>query len=171
VRGLDYHIDWINADGTRTSTPRIAHDWHRLSDSEKTVILDSARRYIDSLSKVTADQQARTDSISKAMGRPLAPRRTEVHVWPSATDLPDYRPIISRNFGGGVKADADDTLWSLQGGSSRLVQGSGAPAVYDLVNRQGRLIDRVQLPPTLSLAGFAREAWMNRPGLRRSSFR
>ena len=41
VRGQDYHVDWVNADGTRSSTPKIAHDWHRLSDSEKTWIIDS----------------------------------------------------------------------------------------------------------------------------------
>jgi hypothetical protein len=154
VRDLDYHIDWVNPDGTRGSTPRIAHDWHRLSDSEKTVILDSAKRYMDSTDQVRTAQQTKTDSINKAQGRPRRPQQTYVYVWPDVSDIPDYRPVIAQAYGGFVKADADNNLWIPQGGSNYLLPGSGAAPVYDIVNREGRLIDRVQLPPSLSIAGF-----------------
>ena len=29
IRGRDYHIDWVNADGTRSSSPKIPFEWQR----------------------------------------------------------------------------------------------------------------------------------------------
>src|SRR5579862_1124506 len=49
VRSHDYHIDWINADGTTRSTAKMAFDWRRLTDADKQAKVDSARRIIDSL--------------------------------------------------------------------------------------------------------------------------
>ena len=41
VRWQDYRIDWIGADGKATLSPRIAHEWKRLSDDEKVRIAES----------------------------------------------------------------------------------------------------------------------------------
>ena len=155
VRGLDYHIDWVNADGSRSSTPRIAHDWHRLSDSDKAAILDSAKRHVDSTDREVAAQQARSDSIARANGRPVARHEIDEYVWPEPADLPDYRPaFVPTAFSGAVRADADNNLWIRQGGALNSRAGSGPSPVYDIVSRQGRLIDRIQLPPSLVLVGF-----------------
>src|SRR5436190_22312719 len=43
VRGQDYHIDFVNPDGSLTVSPKIPFDWQRLSDEDKTAIIDSAR--------------------------------------------------------------------------------------------------------------------------------
>lgn len=51
LRGRDYHIDWINADGTKKTTDRIAFDWQRLNDDQKLAI-------IDSISKARASAQS-----------------------------------------------------------------------------------------------------------------
>ena len=160
VRGLDYHVDWIGADGGRVSTPKIAHDWRRLSDSEKTIILDSARHFVDAADAAMLAHQTRQDSINHR------PRRmaSVISAWPDATELPDYYPPFFGYWA--VRADADDNLWIRLEGSSNLFPGSSR-AVYDIVNREGRLVDRIQLPPTLTLAGFgpgvvyltSREGW------------
>jgi hypothetical protein len=47
-----------------------------------------------------------------------------------------------------VSADADGNLWIR---TSTIVNGQ---PVYDIVNRQGVLRDRVQLPPFRTIAGF-----------------
>ena len=47
VRAHDYHIDWINADGTTASTPKMPYDWRRLTDADKQAKVDSAKRIID----------------------------------------------------------------------------------------------------------------------------
>jgi hypothetical protein len=149
VRGLDYHIDWVNADGSHTSTPKIAHDWHRLSDSEKSWILDSVKTYYDSVNRVNVVRQAKQDSINHAAGAPV---NHTVMVWPDPADFPDYRPPVSQFAI--VRGDAEGNLWIQQGGTPSSLLGPGSPLLFDVVNRQGVLIDRVQLPPTLSLAGF-----------------
>jgi hypothetical protein len=64
---------------------------------------------------------------------------------PSLDDLPDYRPPFTR---GAVRSDADGNLWIR---TTTLVKGQ---PVYDVVNRKGELIDRIQLPPFRTIAGF-----------------
>lgn len=41
IRGRDYKIDFVNADGTRRTSDKIAFDWRRLSDDDKLAIADS----------------------------------------------------------------------------------------------------------------------------------
>jgi hypothetical protein len=60
-------------------------------------------------------------------------------------DLPDYKPPF---LVGATRADADGNLWIR---TSRITNGR---AVYDIVNRKGELIDRVQLPAFRTIAGF-----------------
>jgi hypothetical protein len=43
VRGHDYHIDWIQADGSATSTPKLPFDWKRETDDDKQKLGDSLR--------------------------------------------------------------------------------------------------------------------------------
>lgn len=63
------------------------------------------------------------------------------------TDVPDYRPAFGQ---GSVRADQEGNLWIRTG-----TIADGRP-VYDVVNAQGRVIDRVQLPPFRTIAGFGR---------------
>jgi hypothetical protein len=146
VRGLDYHIDWVARDGARTSTPRIPHEWRRLSDTDKGAMVDSMRRVSDSMSAL----QAHLDSVARATGRaPTSSGNVRVE-FPDASALPDYVPFL---VAGAVSADAENHLWIRQNGGARS-PGPAPPAVYDVIDRHGLLIDRVQLPPSMTLAGF-----------------
>lgn len=55
VRGHDYHIDWIQPDGTMSSSPKLPFDWRRLTDEDKQQLVDSARTAME---KATADAKA-----------------------------------------------------------------------------------------------------------------
>ena len=43
----DYHVDFVDADGKRTSAPKIPFDWQRLTDSAKVAVIDSAKAAIE----------------------------------------------------------------------------------------------------------------------------
>ena len=64
-----------------------------------------------------------------------------------ANDLPDYRPPLAPTS---VRADADGNLWV------RAVPMRPTPGgpIYDLINRDGVMFDRIQLPVGYTLAGF-----------------
>ena len=63
-----------------------------------------------------------------------------------ASELPDYKPAFAR---GGARADADGHVWV------RLIATKPMPGpVYDVIDGQGRLVDRVVLPPNSAVAGF-----------------
>jgi hypothetical protein len=63
----------------------------------------------------------------------------------SPSELPDYKPAFAP---GATRADADGNLWI------RTSQNVDARPVYNVINRKGELIDRVQLPANRVLAGF-----------------
>jgi hypothetical protein len=83
---------------------------------------------------------------------PEPPRPRDVGVIP-AEELGDFRPAFGVNA---VRADMDGNLWILS--TTKRVAGSagaGGP-IYDIVNRSGTLVDRLQVPVGYELAGFGR---------------
>lgn len=139
VRAQDYHVDWVYADGTRASTPKMPFDWRRLTDEDK-------QRIIDSVRNLEMRARARSDSLAAARGV-TAPSmlRTE---FVDAKQLPDYYPPIRSS--GGVVPDRDNNVWILPSTSAQAVGG----LLYDVVNQRGEVFERVQLPALCSLAGF-----------------
>jgi hypothetical protein len=67
---------------------------------------------------------------------------------PSA--LPDYWPPFSQ---GAAKADADGNLWLHTSARSANVVGG---AIYDVIDRNGVLVDRLQIPPGRQIIGFGK---------------
>ncbi|MFL5527655.1 MAG: hypothetical protein ACJ79I_14635 [Gemmatimonadaceae bacterium] len=173
VRTKDYHIDWLNPDGTTTSSPKIPFQWERLSDEAKVAFIDSARVAIE---KARASgqfggggQQIVVTGGGPAPGggarRDAAPggNATITAVGPGGpagagpggqlppvtliapSDLPDYKPAFAP---GSTRADADGNLWI------RTSQNVDARPVYNVINRKGELVDRVQLPANRVVVGF-----------------
>jgi len=66
-----------------------------------------------------------------------------------AAEMPDYRPPIGA---GSVRADAEGNLW-IRTNPPKPVPGP----VYDIVSRQGELVNRLQLPPGYTLVGFGKD--------------
>jgi hypothetical protein len=62
-------------------------------------------------------------------------------------ELPDYKPPFSAYA---VRADCDDNLWI----RTNPMHPTPGGLVYDIVNRQGELFDRLQIPPGHTLVGF-----------------
>ena len=164
VRGRDYHVDWLGADGRWRSTPKMPFDWRHLDDAQKTALIDSALVAIkarrDSMDALVAARNAGSPGAAPgvvsagavAVGRgggggggAGGPPPALIDGRPALGDLPDYRPAFIR---GSTRADADGHLWIR---TTTLVKGQ---PVYDIVNEQGQIIDRVQLPPFRAIAGF-----------------
>jgi hypothetical protein len=139
VRGRDYHIDWILPDGTRQSTPKMPFDWQRVDEQRKLALIDSAVQASQASLDMT---NAKLAGTGRAGGTPIP----LVAGRPELAGLPDTIPPFTR---GAVRADCDGNLWIR---TSTIVRGQ---PVYDIVNRRGELVDRVQLPAYRTLAGFA----------------
>lgn len=140
VRAQDYHIDWIDPDGTRRSTPRMPIDWRRISDARKQFVIDSMKPTVDSLAKRTPPRMVQS---------PDGPRTTTWNytIIPPAR-FPDYEPPIGPNS---VRADLDGRIWIAPRTSSG---ATGGGLLYDVVNRNGEIVERVQFPPGVALVGF-----------------
>jgi hypothetical protein len=127
VRSHDYHIDWIDADGAKRSTPPMSWRWDRVTDSAKRAIIDSLR--------------SRADSVTYGTVKGPPPQYVDPE------QLPDYR--VPFNSPGAV-GDADGHLW-IQ--IALPIPPAGGP-VYDVVDRSGIVVDRVQIPGATTIAGF-----------------
>ncbi len=180
VRGRDFHVELIDADGRVTAAPKVPHEWQRMSDDDKTAFLDSTRTAME---KMRAERQAAMSApgamdraiatmpngggtaVTIMMGGPGGPGGpgglggppprggapiTTMQIPPvnlvPASELPDYKPAFAA---GGARADADGRLW-VRTIATRPMAGP----VYDVLDRQGRLVDRVMIPAGTAIAGF-----------------
>jgi hypothetical protein len=171
VRGRDYHVDWVSPDGSRRSTPKIAFDWKRLTDEDKTKLVDSVKTILDNQAAANPNNgQAMAAAFGAAMGgggggagRPQVvmrfegaggapPTRAPQIQAPkigvvAASELPDYQPPF---FATSTRADADGNLWVLTIPTKPQPAGS----VYDVINAKGEVTERVLVPEGRTILGF-----------------
>jgi hypothetical protein len=165
VRGRDYHVDFVNADGTKTSAPKIPFDWQRLSDEDKVAFIDSvkAARARLASSNPSAPTPAGAPAggaangggqriVMQLDGGPRGGGASTINSQPqinfvSPSELPDYKPPF---FANAVRADEAGNIW-VRTIPTRQIPGG---PVYDVINREGKLVDRVQVPEGRTIAGF-----------------
>ena len=169
VRGRDYHVDWVHPDGTRSSAPKMPFEWQRLSDEDKVAFIDSVKAARERMVASGGTQGfvmgggapgpgggervSITIAEGGARGGGTPPRGGGVQTttprisFVEPSELPDYKPPF---FAGSVRADMDGNLWIRTIPTKAI---AGGP-VYDVVNRQGGLVDRVQIPAGRTIVGF-----------------
>jgi hypothetical protein len=186
VRGRDYHVDRLNADGSWTSSPRMTYAWERMNDSTKAALIDSTaiamQAIMDSMPAriqraqggpaevrgggggdrggaapapggggsfqmtiVTPGGDGRAGGGGGGGGPTTVTMGAPKVVKAELADVPDYRPVFRQ---GAVRADLEGNLWIR---TNKIVDGR---PVYDIVNRDGQVTDRVQLPQFRTIAGF-----------------
>ncbi|HEV8446376.1 MAG TPA: hypothetical protein VGQ44_06140 [Gemmatimonadaceae bacterium] len=79
---------------------------------------------------------------------PPMPTIRELFVVPP-DELPDYRPPF---IAGAARADADGNLW-VRTQPAKPVPGG---PIYDVINKEGELVDRLQVPVGYTLVGFGK---------------
>lgn len=180
VRGKDYSVDFVAPDGSRSSAGKVPYEWQRLDDSGKYALLDSARKEIErqreeAMRRFTTGGGAPVQigggggggggggdmvafrmgaEASAARGRAGAPAGgrggPEFTVPPvnmvNASDLPDYRPPFTS---GAARGDYQGNLWV----RTTSPVGNAGP-VYYVISREGKVIDRVQVPEQRLIVGF-----------------
>lgn len=176
VRGRDYRVDFIHADGTTRASDKIAFDWKRLDDDAKMTVIDSIQK-----ARTAGPQGAPGQTMvfsdgggqrvmMGAGGGGAAMATREVMIagaasaggpggaaitlpLPSISDVPDYVPAFLPVGGqGAARPDADANVWV------RTTTPGAAPGnlVYDVINAQGVLVDRVDVPKDMQIIGFAK---------------
>jgi hypothetical protein len=166
LRGQDYHIDFVNPDGSLTVSPKVPFDWQRLSDEDKVAIIDSARTRMEKVRASTVaggpgggrgdgmvvmnfstGDGAKTSSASGGGAQANLPPLAFV----SINEMPDYRPAFSQ---GAARADVDGNLW-VRTSTVRAGSVGGGP-IYDVINRKGEVVDRLQVPAGRQIVGFGK---------------
>ena len=137
IRASDFHVDWIDPDGTRRSTAPVPWPWHRYSQAEK----DSLSREVDAAMGSASVRVATPNG-----DRPLQPM--PVIARPSGT-IPDIAPAFVPLS---ARGDLSGRIWLRLGARSRgRVPG---PSIYGVLDQSGRLVDRVRLPENRTIVAF-----------------
>jgi hypothetical protein len=141
VRGQDYRVDLLGLNGKMTTGAKLPFEWQRLSDEDKSRIIDSAR----TVEEKRPQGDAGGFKIIPGRG-PRAPKLTMAPLgFVSIDQMPDYRPAFRQ---GAARGDADGNLWVR---TSQMVNGG---TVYDVISNKGELKDRILIPPGRVIAGF-----------------
>jgi hypothetical protein len=166
IRGLDYHVDFVGPDGKVTISPRIAHEWRRLTDADKQRLADSMTIARDSTNKaeiamakerggfVMWDANGRAIvgiPVNPPVGappRPIPPAPPEASAPISPDLIPDFLPASAS----GALADQDNRLWIPRSPTSV----GTATRVYDIIDRSGKLVDRVSMDVSVAIVGFGK---------------
>ncbi len=195
MRVLDYHVDYYRPDGSHVASEKLPFDWKRISDEDKTKLVDS----LQTMAKMATDRMGAGGGGGFRMSfEPIG-----------ADKLPDYYPPVRQ---GSSIADLSGNLWVVpttsnlsaqlaqsfmggrggppmgaMGGAPRAgAQGAAAaprapgaardstrqgpppaammamvgammnqpPLVYDVIASDGKLLQRVKLPPGRQVVGF-----------------
>jgi hypothetical protein len=181
VRGRDYHVDFVRADGTRASAVKIPFEWQRLSDEDKVAFLDSLKA-----ARARLGANAPMGGLGGMAGAMMGGGPQMVII-----GGPGGGPGGAGGTGGGAGPGG--------GGNIRIGGGPGGPGlqmnfvpaselpdykppffagsvradtegnlwirtiptkaipggpVYDVINQKGELVDRVQIPENRTIVGF-----------------
>jgi hypothetical protein len=118
MRVLDYHVDYYRPDGSHVASEKLPFDWKRISDEEKTKLVDS----LATMAKAASERQGGGGGGFRMNFEPIGAER-----------LPDYYPPVRQ---GSSIADRDGNLWvvpTTSNLSAQLAQtfmggrGSGGP--------------------------------------------
>lgn len=177
LRGKDFHVDWVGADGQRRSSSKVAFDWKRMTDDDKTKLVDSVSKILEKqFAAGAAGGNALQQGFQSMMGGGAAggaapqvsmrfemragdgapggggPVRAPQMMQPkltvvSASELPDYQPPF---FANSARADLDGNIWI----QTIPTKPQPAGVVYDILNKDGQAVDRVLIPEGRTILGF-----------------
>jgi hypothetical protein len=141
IRAGNYHVDWIQPDGTRASSGPVKWQWVRLDEDRKAAIVDSLTR-MSAKSDSTAMNNARVNNPNARMIRQT--------VVPTTAELPDYFPAIVPQA---ARPDRMGRLW-VREYTPATTSPERERLVYDVIDRKGNIADRIQLPEGRTISGF-----------------
>ncbi|MCE2900061.1 MAG: hypothetical protein ACK6DP_11735 [Gemmatimonas sp.] len=93
MRVLDYHVDYYRPDGAHTASEKLPFDWKRISDEDKTKLVDSLKTMANAITQ----RMGQGGGGFRMSFEPIAPEK-----------LPDYYPPVRP---GSSIADHTGNLW------------------------------------------------------------
>jgi len=136
VRGATYTVEYIGADGRRSSPTKIAYDRIRVTDADKKAEMDEAKRQMVEQGRAVQKMMPANFTISFELTPP--------EKWPN--EYPSVSPL-------GAIAAPDGRLWVKRAVPVRLGREQ-----WDVIDQAGKLVARWRLPLKVSLVAVGHGA-------------
>ncbi len=137
VRAGDYHVDWVDPNGSVMSGPAVDYDPVRVRQADKEAWVDGLASSGLSIRVENVNGQV-TTAFGRGGGRS---RQRQIDSY----DWPDVMPAFRANR---IRVSPDGMAWV-----ERFVS-AGDPVPFDIFDQSGRLVKRVVLPVGRRVAGF-----------------
>jgi hypothetical protein len=134
VHADDYHIVWVDPDGKKTTTPPIKYDRIKVTEAHKNEWRESRKGQMGM--QVTSNNGKQSAQMVPLTGAP------------EPTDWPEYLPPFLSSGATSVSFSNDGLLWVRRTGPA------GQPPTFDLIDRSGKIAQKVVLPKRSRLVGF-----------------
>jgi hypothetical protein len=139
IRGNDFHVDWLRADGTWRRSAPTQWPWRRMSTSEKDAFARENNAFL------TASNAAAIAS------RPAGPPRPTDYL--RVSRIADYKPAFVPMS---AMADHGGLIWVQLGARTGFLPNSTDPATYAGIDTSGQVVRIFRLPSGRTLVGFDR---------------
>ena len=130
----DYHIVWTDANGKKTSTPPIKFDRIKVSEAHKDEWRESRKGQMGM-------------QVTNQNGK-MSAQMVPMTGGPEPTDWPEYMPPFLSSGTSSVSFSNDGLLWVRRTGPA------GQAPTFDLIDRSGKVAQKVVLPKKSRLVGF-----------------
>ena len=130
----DYHIVWTDANGKKTSTPPIKFDRIKVSEAHKDEWRESRKGQMGM-------------QVTNQNGK-MSAQMVPMTGGPEPTDWPEYMPPFLSSGTSSVSFSNDGLLWVRRTGPA------GQPPTFDLIDRSGKVAQKVVLLKKSRLVGF-----------------
>jgi hypothetical protein len=182
VRGQDYRVDLVSADGKLTQGSKMAFDWQRMTDDDKRALIDSTRDAMEKMRNAQMAAAALASGVDAKANDASATTNGRQRAQADGGGGGEMRIILAPGGapdgggrGGAISftmppltfvepADMPDYRPAFKQGASRGdAEGNlwirtskmvNGGTVYDVVNNKGELKDRIAVPVGRIIAGF-----------------
>ena len=143
VRGADFHVDWIDPDGARRSSPPVPWQWAKYSKADRDSMMAARESMMNA-----GNMRAVSSTGAVTTGATPPPRKLDS----IPERVPAFAPATAR-------ADLDGRIW-IELGARVMGPPSTLPSVFAIIDSTGRVVERLELPARRTIAGFDRLGYL-----------
>lgn len=144
VRSKDFHVEWIESNGTRRRSPPVPWTWHRYTKLEKDSIMRGRTATGANVVTRVADANGNPPSSASALAQINRGFITRVDT------VPDVAPAFATMS---ALSDNAGNIW-VRLGARVYGPDVAAPSVYGVLDSSGQMIDRLSFPERSQVVGF-----------------
>ena len=141
IRSADFHVDWIDADGTRRSSRPVPWSWAKYAPAFRDSLIASREAALSSGNMRSINVNG--SGVAVAAPPSVTPRLLDA--------LPERVPAFSPS---NIRPDRQGRIWLALGPHVMGPPPASSSTVFAVIDSTGQVVERIELPARRVIAGF-----------------